>query len=75
MHTIEHTLRLQNDKRTWPTIKQILETHCYTTLIVPTVKGPVINIRKGSDPDSDQKSIYQKLNINYDDLPIKKVIA
>jgi len=26
-------------------------------------------------PESPQKSIYQKLNINYDDLPIKKVIA
>ncbi|MBI5418209.1 IS1634 family transposase, partial [Candidatus Poribacteria bacterium] len=31
LHTIEHTLRLQKDYRTWTTIKQILETHCYST--------------------------------------------
>ena len=75
LHAIEYSLRLNDDHRTWPTIKQSLETHCYSTLIIPTVKGPVINMRSPGEPDSEQKKIYNKLNINYKNLPTKKIFA
>lgn len=75
LQAIEYTLRAQGDKRTWPTIKQLLETHCYSTIVVPTVNGPVINTRKAGMPDAEQKNIYTKLGISYSNLPVKKIIA
>ena len=44
-------------------------------MILPTVDGSVINMRKPGKPDEEQKAIYAKLNVNYTDLPIKKIIA
>ena len=75
LRAIEHRLELAGDRRTWPTIRQLLETHCYTTMILPTVDGPVINLRKPGKPDEEQKAIYAKLNVDYSHLPIKKIIA
>lgn len=75
LRAIEYRLELAGDRRTWPTIRQLLETHRYTTMILPTVDGPVINMRKPGKPDEEQKAIYAKLNVNYTDLPIKKIIA
>lgn len=75
LRSIEHTLQSEGDTRSWPTIRLLLQTHCYTTMILPTVSGPVINIRKPGTPDSEQKSIYQKLRVSLHGLPIKKVIA
>lgn len=75
LRSIEHTLQSEGDTRTWPTIRQLLETHCYSTMILPTLNGSVINIRKAGLPDSEQISIYQKLRVNYHGLPCKKILA
>lgn len=75
LRVIEYTLEQQEDFRSWPTIKQQLETHCYATLLIPTTKGPVINVRKAGLPNAEQKLIYQKLNVNYKGLPKKKIYA
>ena len=75
LRSIEHTLQSEGDTRTWPTIRQVLQTHCYATMILPTVNGSVINIRKPGTPDSEQKLIYQKLRVDLHGLPRKKVIA
>jgi len=32
---ILYSLRLQGDNRSWETIKRVLSTHCYTTMILP----------------------------------------
>jgi transposase len=37
LHYILHTLRSHGDTRSWATLKRVLKTHCYTTILVPTV--------------------------------------
>jgi len=72
---IQTKLREQGDNRSWATIVRILQTHQYCTIVIPTVDGPVINLRRSGTPDQDQKNIYKKLGINTKNLPVKKVIV
>lgn len=72
---IQTRLRQQGDNRSWATIVRILQTHQYCTIVLPTVDGPVINIRRAGTPDPDQIEIYKKLGINTKKLPVKKVIV
>jgi len=75
LRSIEYTLEQSGDTRSWPTIRQLLCTHAYTTLIIPTVEGPVLNVRKPGLANAEQKIIYRKLNVEYRGLPEKKVSA
>ncbi len=74
LHSIEHTLRQNGDHSSWPTIRQSLKTHAYTTMLIPTVAGHVINLRKPGLPDNGQKQIYTALNVRYVNLPTRKVL-
>jgi len=75
LHTIEHTLRQQGDHSRWSTIKRLVSTHNYSTIQLPTVKGPVINVRKPGIPEGIHIDVYQKLDISYEKLPITKNLA
>ncbi len=73
LRSIEYTLEQSEDYRAWETIRQLLSTHAYTTMIVPTVAGPVLNIRKAGIPNAEQKIIYRTLDVNCQGLPEKTV--
>lgn len=75
LNFIQYKLRQQGDNRSWATLVRILRTHQYCTVVLPTVEGPVINLRRAGVPDQDQKEIYQKLGINIKNLPVTKVIV
>jgi len=47
----------------WWTLRQQLSTHQVVTVVVPTVDGPVLRIRKGTTPDAEQQEIYEVLRI------------
>ncbi len=71
-HLLRHILyklEQQNDHRSWDTIKRIMRTHCYTTVILPTQSGTVHRLRRPGQPDEVQKDIYRKLNIDWKGLP------
>jgi transposase len=67
--------KLENagDNRSWESIRRVLQTHSYTTIIVPTEKDDVYRIRKAGIPEEAQKWIYRILGINYTDLPTSRV--
>ncbi len=73
LRSILYRLETLGDTRCWETIKRILQTHCYTTIIVPTNTGKSYRIRKAGEPEEVQKDIYQKLGIDWENLPISKV--
>ena len=69
------TLRDQGDHRSWATVRRIMQTHCYTTIVLPTKGGQLYRIRKAGEPDELQKVIYQRLNVNWKQLPQSKLAA
>lgn len=75
LHAIEYTLRQKGDHSRWATIKRLVSTHRYTTTQLPTVQGPVINIRKPGIPEGIHMDIYQKLKVDYKNLKVTKTIA
>ena len=75
LHAIEFTLQNKSINTTWPSINRVLTTHTYSTITLPTVDGPVINVRKAGIPESIHQQIYDKLGVNYSNLPVAKTIA
>lgn len=73
LHSIEHTLRERGSTACWDTIKRVLLTHTYSTIYLPTAKGPVINLRKAGIPEGVHVDLYNKLKIDYDHLPVTKI--
>ena len=41
---IEYTLERHGDTRSWQTIKRVLQTHTYATVILPTRQGEVYRL-------------------------------
>ena len=71
---ILHTLKLAGDNRCWLTIKRIMESHSYTTIIVPSKNGIVYRLRKPGIPEFEQNEIYKHFNItDMNKLPHTKV--
>ena len=69
-----HTLKLAGDNRCWLTIKRIMESHSYTTIIVPSKNGIVYRLRKPGIPEFEQNEIYKHFNItDMNKLPHTKV--
>jgi transposase len=75
LHTIEYTLRQHGDHSRWATIKRLVSTHRYSTMQLPTVAGPVLNIRKPGMPEGIHQAIYNTLGVDWKQLPIKKIFA
>jgi hypothetical protein len=75
LHSIEYTLRENDVYSRWATIKRVLSTHVYSTIQLPTTTGPVINIRKPGTPEGIHKEIYDKLEVDYKNLPVRRNLA
>lgn len=69
---ILYSLRLQGDTRSWETIRRVLSTHCYTTIILPTNTNQIHRIRKAGNPEEGQKAIYNNLGIDWRNVPVIK---
>ena len=74
LRNILWTLEQKQDTRDWQTIKRILRTHCYTTIILPTNNGLTHRIRKAGQPEECQKHIYQALGIEWRNLPGNRTV-
>ena len=75
LHTIEYTLRQHGCHSSWATIKRLVSTHRYSTIQLPTVAGPVLNIRKPGMAEGIHQEIYNTLGVDWKHLPIKKIFA
>ena len=70
-----HTLEEARENRSWETLRTILQTHCYTTILLPTRSGQTYRIRKAGQPEECQKAIYRALGIQWDKLPQTKAVV
>jgi transposase len=72
LRVLMFTLESQGDQRSWPTIKRILSTHAYTTIVMPTTASGTIRIRKAGTPDEVQRGLYGVWGIDWRALPTIK---
>lgn len=72
---ITYTLEQKGDHRDWPTLRRVLQTHCYATVSMPTRSGTVVHLRRAGAPEGCQQQIYEKFAINWQELPRKKITA
>jgi transposase len=75
LRNILWTLEQKGDHRNWETLKRVLETHCYTTILVPTNRGQTYRIRKAGQPEECQKAIYRSLGIEWRGLPCNRSVV
>ena len=61
------------DIRDWVTIRRLLSTHCYATMIEPCADGAVYHIRKPGRPEAQQQQIYRIFGIKTSNLKKTKV--
>jgi len=75
LRNILWTLEQKGDHRNWDTLKRVLRTHCYTTVLLPTRDGRTHRIRKAGHPEECQKAIYRNLGIAWDSLPLNRSVV
>jgi hypothetical protein len=74
LRNILWTLEQKGDHRNGETLKRVLRTHCYTTILLPTRNGPTHRIRKAGQPEECQKTIYRNLGIDWGGLPCHRSV-
>jgi transposase len=74
LRNILWTLEQKGDHRNWETLKRVLRTHCYTTILLPTRNGLTHRIRKAGQPEECQKTIYRNLGIDWGGLPCHRSV-
>jgi len=70
---IRQKLDCANDTRDWVTVRRLLRTHCYATLIVPCEDGAVYHLRKPGRPEAQQQQLYKLFGIDISNLTKTKV--
>jgi len=66
-------LKDHNDTCDWQTIRRLLGTHSLVTTRLPLADGRAINIRKPSQPEDEQKHVYQMLGLDWKSIfPTRK---
>jgi transposase len=75
LHSIEYWLRCRRIHSRWATIKRVVGTHDYSTIQLPTTNGTVINVRKPGIPEGIHMEIYDKLDVDYKHLPVRRTLA
>jgi transposase len=75
LRNILWSLEQKGDHRNWETLKRILRTHCYTTILLPTRCGQIHRIRKTGQPEECQKAIYQNLGVTWNSLPCHRSVS
>jgi len=70
---ILYQLEQRGDHRSWSTVRRVLQTHTYSTIIVPTSKGTIYRLRKPGIPEECQRHIYNQLDVSLNRLPKAKI--
>jgi transposase len=70
---IMETLTRAGDHRSWTTLRQILQTHQYATVVVPTRTGTTYLLRKPGEPEHGHRQIYRHFDLGVPSLPQRRV--
>ena len=69
---IEKTCRDRGLHTSWATLCDQLRTHQVVTLVLPTVDGRTLTIRKGTTPEPEHRELYRLLGIPEEPMkPVK----
>lgn len=68
------SLEQRGDRRNWDTLERILQTHCYTTILLPTKEGTIHRIHKAGQREQCHKAIYEALGISWHGLPTNRSV-
>jgi transposase len=60
---IETTLLERGCHTSWATVRQMLATHQVATIVLPTEGRGILNIRKGTTPETEHLELYRLLEI------------
>ena len=60
---IETTLLGHGLHTSWATVRETLATHQVVTIVLPTDRGRILNIRKGTTPEPEHQELYRLLNV------------
>ena len=71
---ILYQLEQQGDHRSWSTLRRVLQTHTYSTIVIPTNTGVTYRIRKPGIPEECQRHIYNLLGVQLNKLPKTKIV-
>ena len=74
MRFICYRLELRGDHRNWLTLRQILQSHCYATIDLPTANGTTWRLRQPGHPEPIHQQIYKTLEIDWKSLPKTKIL-
>jgi transposase len=72
LRDIQYRLERSGDTRNWESLKRVLCTHAYATMIVPTVSDGTYRVRRAGRPDELVQALYEKLNIEWKKLPVTR---
>lgn len=75
LHTTEYILHGKGCNLSWKSVKRLVRSHTYSTIVLPTTKGAVIHLRKPGIPETIHRKIYRILAIDYKNLKTTKIIA
>jgi len=60
---VENTLLDKSVHTSWRTVRETLETHQVCTVVLPTDRGAVLCIRRGSTPEPEHRQLYELLSV------------
>lgn len=72
LRNIMYRLEKAGDNRSWETIKRLMQTHAYATMVLPTLEKGTWRIRKAGQPDEMQKEVYRRLEVDWKGLPVTR---
>lgn len=70
---IQETLYRAGERRDWLTLREILRTHQYATVLMPTRTGTTYLIRKPGEPEECHRQIYGHFDLGLPSLPQRVV--
>ncbi|MBT8490693.1 MAG: transposase [Deltaproteobacteria bacterium] len=71
---ILYQLEEHGDHRSWSTLRRVLQTHTYSTIVIPTNTSVTYRIRKPGIPEECQRHIYNLLGVQLRKLPTTKIV-
>jgi transposase len=63
---VENALLDKGVHTSWRTVRETVETHQVCTVVLPTDRGPVLRIRRGSTPEPQHREIYDLLGVPHE---------
>ena len=72
---VEQKMAMAGYAVTFRSMRRLLQTHCYSTISLPTKDGKVHTLRKPGIPEEKQAAVYQALGIDLAALPVTRTTA